>query len=212
MGILVKGIQNFRILKGILVSWKNRISNSIFKRVNLEIMWTETYLTLELLSLWFVFSLLSSILNFQVLMLFFCDYYCVSWLCETDMTAHSGISFTWMLLKSPPSFCLNEDWGFGSTKKPGKSDTSSFSSSLGIGAICAEHVRGEGRGSLSSYEVTELKRWWWWWWINWFCFSASFCKSGTSFHVASHTGQTLVRAWEKEVTQGKWNAWSHFTV
>ena len=36
MDILVKEIQNFRILKGILVSWKNTISNSIFKRVNFK--------------------------------------------------------------------------------------------------------------------------------------------------------------------------------
>ena len=37
LDILVKGIQNFRILKEILVSWKNRISNVIFKGVNLKI-------------------------------------------------------------------------------------------------------------------------------------------------------------------------------
>ena len=37
MDILVKEIQKFRILKGILVSWKNRILNSILKGVNLKI-------------------------------------------------------------------------------------------------------------------------------------------------------------------------------
>ena len=62
MDILVKEIQNFRILKRILVSWKNRISNSIFKRVNFKFSLQES--EFQILSSG---SSSSSLLNFSLL-------------------------------------------------------------------------------------------------------------------------------------------------